>query len=128
MISFGSTEDEDAASLYFNLFDIDEDGFITRYEMTAVVSCLFDDGMESIRHVDELFDAIDINPKDNRIDLAEFKLFYNTVLLPTTVGRSVSTLTKSSLTSSVSTMDTGGNKCDLKFDIGIFSMSSDSSI
>lgn len=108
--------------MYFNLFDVDEDGFISRYEMTAVVSCLFDDGLESTRHVDELFDAIDINPKDNRIDLEEFKLFYNTVLLPSTIGKSRTSSMKSSVASSISIMDIGPSNID---HTGIFSMNSD---
>ncbi len=100
MLSFGSSERDDAATLYFNLFDMDEDGYITKDELRAVVACLLHDNgrplltsgdeVLSIIHVEELFDVIDKNPKDGRIDLEEFQDFYETVILPSSV-RSVMT-------------------------------------
>lgn len=92
LMSFRAPDDHDAAALYFNLFDLNEDGYIDVDELRAVVACLLQDSTAPllphgvaipIPSVEELFDVIDNNPKDGRIDLEEFKQFYHTVLLPT---------------------------------------------
>jgi Ca2+-binding EF-hand superfamily protein len=89
---------EDAASLYFRFFDLDDDGFISREELRAVVACLFHDGGPVLEggenlvtpiNVEDLFDLIDNNPKDGRIDIGEFTTFYHTILLPSASIRSV---------------------------------------
>ena len=95
LVSFGSSERDDAATLYFNLFDLDEDGHITKDELRAVVACLLHesgrpllavgDEVLPVPHVEELFDVIDSNPKDGRIDLEEFQNFYENVILPSSV-------------------------------------------
>ena len=99
LMSFRAPDENDAAVLYFHLFDLNEDGYIDVDELRAVVACLVHDGsnpllpnslMSQLPNVEELFEVIDTNPKDGRIDLDEFKQFYHTVLLPT-VSRRVST-------------------------------------
>lgn len=99
LMSFRAPDEHDAAVLYFHLFDLNEDGFIDMDELRAVVACLVHDGsgpllpdgvVAHLPNVEELFDVIDTNPRDGRIDLDEFKQFYHTVLLPT-VSRRIST-------------------------------------
>lgn len=99
LMSFRAPDEHDAAVLYFHLFDLNEDGFIDVDELRAVVACLVHDGtgpllpdgvVAHLPNVEELFEVIDTNPRDGRIDLEEFKQFYHTVLLPT-VSRRVST-------------------------------------
>jgi calcium-dependent protein kinase len=100
LMSFRAPDEHDAAVLYFHLFDLNEDGFIDVDELRAVVACLVHDGsdpllpngvsMAQLPNVEELFEVIDINPRDGRIDIDEFKQFYHTVLLPT-VSSKVST-------------------------------------
>jgi hypothetical protein len=73
---------------------MDEDGYIGKEELRAVVTCLLHDGsgplitegdaVRAVPNIEELFDVIDNNPKDGRIDLEEFKIFYDTILLPST--------------------------------------------
>jgi Ca2+-binding EF-hand superfamily protein len=46
-------------------------------------------GLVSAINVENLFDLIDNNPKDGRIDIDEFKVFYHTILLPSATVRSV---------------------------------------
>lgn len=92
LLSFRSTDDVDAATLYFNLFDVNEDGYISLDEMRAVVACLLHDSTTSsvvpygvaipMPSVEEMFNTMDNDPKDGRVDLREFKKFYDTVLLP----------------------------------------------
>jgi Ca2+-binding EF-hand superfamily protein len=100
LTSFRAPDHQNAAELYFNLFDLNEDGFIDVEELRAVVACLLHDGsgpllpeglLVSLTSVEELFDVIDCNPKDGKIDIEEFKNFYHTVLLPT-VSRRVSSV------------------------------------
>ena len=99
LMSFRAPDEHDAAVLYFHLFDLNEDGYIDVDELRAVVACLVHDGtgpllpngvVAQLPNVEELFEVIDTNPRDGRIDIDEFKQFYHTVLLPT-VSRRVST-------------------------------------
>lgn len=99
LMSFRAPDEHDAAVLYFHLFDLNEDGFIDVDELRAVVACLVHDSsgpllpdgvVAHLPNVEELFDVIDTNPRDGRIDLDEFTQFYHTVLLPT-VSRRIST-------------------------------------
>jgi Ca2+-binding EF-hand superfamily protein len=91
MREMGSDRDDvEAAQLYFRMFDIDEDGFIGKEELELVIGCLLHDGTGLLvidendvntLHIDEIFCTIDTNG-DGQIDLTEFKVFYETVLLP----------------------------------------------
>lgn len=103
LISLRSPDDDDAARLYFNLFDMDEDGSIGKEELRAVLNLLLHDGagplliennsggsrVMNMPNIDELFDVIDSN-RDGNIDYNEFKTFYDTILLPSTSRLSAS--------------------------------------
>jgi len=81
-------EGEEAARLYFNIFDIEEKGYITKEELKIVMGCLLQDEFyvpliaqmdKSGHNIDEVFSAMDMS-SDGKIDFEEFKMFYNTVL------------------------------------------------
>ncbi|KAF2369229.1 EF-hand domain [Trinorchestia longiramus] len=65
----------------FNLYDINNDGFITRDELIDVVSSIYDlmsdqtvpsiDDSTAINHVDRIFDKLDLN-KDGVVTMDEF--------------------------------------------------------
>mmetsp|Transcript_1844 Transcript_1844/g.2926 ORF Transcript_1844/g.2926 Transcript_1844/m.2926 type:complete len:567 (+) Transcript_1844:64-1764(+) len=83
-------EEMEAVRLYFTVFDMDEDGFISEGELDLVVNCMLHDGTGpllvmsdadgSAISVKDMFSAIDTN-KDGRIDFSEFKSFYNAIIL-----------------------------------------------
>jgi serine/threonine protein kinase/Ca2+-binding EF-hand superfamily protein len=98
------------ARLFFNLFDINDCGYIGMDELTLVVGCLMqddtlplpsewlsqsDNGCESSavssRNIKDLFDSIDTN-RDGRIDFEEFRSFYEAVLTNSLTRRSRSCL------------------------------------
>jgi Ca2+-binding EF-hand superfamily protein len=93
----GSSEEEEmeAAALYFKVFDVDGDGLIGENELELVLNCLLHDGAGPLLvnrdgdvntvNIRETFFEIDTN-NDGMIDFEEFKTFYNTVLLPSTVA------------------------------------------
>ena len=76
--------DQDAASLYFRLFDVDNDGYISKSGLKLIVPCVLQENSMSLPlpTIEAMFDAID-RDGNGKIDLAEFKSFYNTVLLNT---------------------------------------------
>ena len=91
MRELGNDQDDvESAQLYFRMFDIDEDGYIGKEELELVIGCLLHDGTGLLvidendvnsMHVEEIFLAIDTN-RDGRIDIDEFRTFYEAVLLP----------------------------------------------
>jgi hypothetical protein len=92
----GSEEEEmEAAALYFKVFDVDDNGYIGENELELVVNCLLHDGAGPLLintdgdvntpNIQEMFHAIDTN-NDGMIDFEEFKAFYNTVLLTSTIS------------------------------------------
>lgn len=109
MREVGSDQDDlEAAQLYFRMFDIDEDGFIGKEELELVIGCLLHDGAGLLvidendvnaLNVDEIFSAIDTN-YDGRIDLMEFRVFYETMLLPSSRQSQKSSCTKISKSAS----------------------------
>jgi serine/threonine protein kinase len=104
--SSSSENDEDSspARLFFNLFDINDYGYIGMDELTLVVGCLMQDDTlplssewlsqsegDSSRNIKDLFDSIDIN-RDGKIDFEEFRSFYEAVLTHSLTRRSRSCL------------------------------------
>ena len=91
------TESEEAAMLYFKVFDYKELGFIDKEELRTVVACILQDQAEGdvennvgsmSFNVEDLFDIIDVK-KNGRIDYEEFKQFYEAVLTNTNTRRSI---------------------------------------
>ena len=77
----------DPAELYFNLFDLDGDGFLSYEEFQWMVVCLLHDEKEEGRRstgisrlvLDEAFFCMDDN-RDQHVDFAEFKKFYHSLV------------------------------------------------
>lgn len=87
LISFRAPQDDDPATLFFNLFCLKENDYIDLEELRAVASCLLqstppvgapEDVEEfSSELLEALFDEMDATTRDGKISLEEFKLFYN---------------------------------------------------
>ncbi len=90
---------QDAASLYFRLFDVNDEGFISKSGLKLIVPCVLQESSMSLPlpTVEAMFDAIDTDG-NGKIDLAEFKTFYNTVLLNTRGTSSVQSINVSKST------------------------------
>jgi Ca2+-binding EF-hand superfamily protein len=85
----------ESAKLYFNMFDINETGYIDLEELKLVVGCLVRDELSglddedlenhpaSAKNIEELFNTMDL-AKNGIIDFNEFLMFYKTVLLSST--------------------------------------------
>lgn len=92
-----------SAKLYFDLFDLDGSGYLSRNEFLWMLSCLFHDGglefttegmnrrlgerrlssssnPTSNKSIEELFQALDLN-QDNQIDYEEFQRFYQLMIV-----------------------------------------------
>jgi serine/threonine protein kinase len=86
LISFRAPQDGDAATLFFNLFCLKENSYIDLEELQAVTTCLLTDVSSAAAGQDltltaevlqALFDEIDSEPRDGRIGLEEFRVFYD---------------------------------------------------
>ena len=89
LISFRAPQDGDAATLFFNLFCLKENNYIDLEELQAVSTCLLTDVSAAQRATDvadltmtaevlqALFDEIDTSPRDGKIYLEEFRVFYD---------------------------------------------------
>lgn len=84
-------EEQDAAQLYFSVFDLDEDKHICKDELALVVDCLLHDGAghvflddDTTDGIDEMFNSIDLDG-NGLITFDEFKHFYDTILKASTV-------------------------------------------
>ena len=89
--SEATMNDTDTARLYFSLFDLDEDGYLSYEEFKWMVVCLLHDSTAteggtpaittgiSTQMVDEAFHCMDDN-SDMRVDFEEFKRFYHSLV------------------------------------------------
>lgn len=105
-------ENNNPARLFFNLFDINDRGYIGIEELRLVVGCLMQDDTLPLgclssewsqtdevgpnngfsnRNIEDLFNSIDVNG-DGRIDFEEFQSFYEAVLANSMTKRSLSCL------------------------------------
>ena len=83
-------EEQDAARLYFSVFDLNEDGGICKDELSLVVDCLLHDGAGHVflddattDGIDDMFNSIDVDG-NGFINYEEFKLFYETIMAAST--------------------------------------------
>lgn len=79
-------EEQDAAQLYFSVFDLNEDKHICKDELALVVDCLLHDGAghvfldeQTTDGIDEMFNSIDLDG-NGLITFDEFKHFYDAIL------------------------------------------------
>lgn len=86
LVSFRRADDPfpDAARLFFDMFDADGDGAISRNELHAVAQCLLEDGMtdsitEMAGDIENLFETIH-NKDEETVEFAEFKVFYERII------------------------------------------------
>lgn len=101
--AFGPEEAESVSRFYFNMFDVNNTGYIDPEELKLAVSCLFADEQQkaddlnsphmqiSVPDIEAMFEAIDTS-KTGRIDYGEFKAFYEAVLVNSTTRSDKSSL------------------------------------
>ena len=87
-----ATDTTEAASLYFQMFDVGDTGFINREELQFVIGILLRDEMKHLnaddlaaikRDIEGLFETICGSDKE-KITFADFKTFYDTCMASTT--------------------------------------------
>jgi Ca2+-binding EF-hand superfamily protein len=77
-----SDDSDTDAQLYFDMFDINDTGFIDMDELRLAVKFLLfmgSDEPQDLPNVEEMFNTIDL-AKNGRIDFDEFKIFYKQLL------------------------------------------------
>lgn len=94
-----SSNEDDAALLYFNMFDLDGSGYIDMEEMHVMAEVLQDNDLNDVdvttrrvaslsisQQVEELFNEMDSINHDKQIDFNEFRQFYHKILVCTSRG------------------------------------------